>query len=244
MFITYIIVTGNVDFMECSSLLLEEVVKMATYGVANDENITNMPIFSFQCVQMTKQHYSECHLLSSLKFMFLQATMPYWDAVCNNICTSTGNLNPKSVLASVEIREKCSWIAQNEFWYSNNIIFLNKFQTIVGQTSRTDHTVSTNIYANDISFFYVVFLYPPTSPMISTILSLAMAKFSDTMKFATYPLTHWSRVTHICVSKLSILGSDNGRLVAWSAPSHYLNQYWDIVNLTLGNKLQWNLNRN
>ena len=27
-------------------------------------------------------------------------------------------------------------------------------------------------------------------------------------------------------------------------PSHYLNQCWNIVNLTLGNKLQWNLNRN
>ena len=31
--------------------------------------------------------------------------------------------------------------------------------------------------------------------------------------------------------------------MAWSAPSHYLNQGWNIVNLTLGNKLQWNLNR-
>ena len=47
------------------------------------------------------------------------------------------------------------------------------------------------------------------------------------------PLSHLGRVTHICVSKLSILGS-----------SHYLNQCWHIVNLTLGNKLQWNLNRN
>ena len=28
------------------------------------------------------------------------------------------------------------------------------------------------------------------------------------------------------------------------APSHYLNQCWNIVNWTLGNKLQWNLNRN
>ena len=28
------------------------------------------------------------------------------------------------------------------------------------------------------------------------------------------------------------------------APSHYLNQYWNIVNWTLGNKLQWNLNQN
>ena len=33
-------------------------------------------------------------------------------------------------------------------------------------------------------------------------------------------------------------------LVAWSAPSHYLNQCRDIVNWTLGIKCQWNLNRN
>ena len=28
------------------------------------------------------------------------------------------------------------------------------------------------------------------------------------------------------------------------APSHYLNQCWNVVNWTLGNKLQWNFNRN
>ena len=33
-------------------------------------------------------------------------------------------------------------------------------------------------------------------------------------------------------------------LVAWSAPSHYLNQSWNIVNWTLRNKLQWNFNHN
>ena len=33
-------------------------------------------------------------------------------------------------------------------------------------------------------------------------------------------------------------------LVAWSAPRHYLNQCWSIVNWTLENKLQWNFNRN
>ena len=32
-------------------------------------------------------------------------------------------------------------------------------------------------------------------------------------------------------------------LVAWPAPSHYLNQCWNIVNLTLRNKLQWKFNR-
>ena len=33
-------------------------------------------------------------------------------------------------------------------------------------------------------------------------------------------------------------------LVAWTAPSHYLNQCLNIVNSTLRNKLQWNFNRN
>ena len=33
-------------------------------------------------------------------------------------------------------------------------------------------------------------------------------------------------------------------LVAWTAPSHYLNQCWNIVNWTLTIKLQWNFNRN
>ena len=33
-------------------------------------------------------------------------------------------------------------------------------------------------------------------------------------------------------------------LVAWTAPSHYLNQCWNIVNWTLGNKFRWNLYRN
>ena len=31
-------------------------------------------------------------------------------------------------------------------------------------------------------------------------------------------------------------------LVAWSAPSHFLHQWWNIVNWTLSNKLQWNWN--
>ena len=53
-------------------------------------------------------------------------------------------------------------------------------------------------------------------------------------------LTHWGRVTQICASKLTMICSDN----ALSAPSHYLNQCWNIVNWTLGNKFQWNPNRN
>ena len=45
-------------------------------------------------------------------------------------------------------------------------------------------------------------------------------------------------MTHICVGNLTTIGSDNGL----SAPSHYLNQCWNIVNCTPRNKLQWNVN--
>ena len=33
-------------------------------------------------------------------------------------------------------------------------------------------------------------------------------------------------------------------LVAWSAPSHYLNQWWNIVNANLPNTFQWNRKQN
>ena len=52
--------------------------------------------------------------------------------------------------------------------------------------------------------------------------------------------THWGRVTHICVGNLTIIDF----FVAWLAPSHYLNQCWNIVNWTNTNKLQLNFNQN
>ena len=56
-------------------------------------------------------------------------------------------------------------------------------------------------------------------------------------------LTHWCRVAHICFSRLDHRWFRLW-LVAWSAPSHYLNQSLNIVNWTLRNKRQWNFNRN
>ena len=58
---------------------------------------------------------------------------------------------------------------------------------------------------------------------------------------ARLTLTHWGLMMHICVSKLTIIVSYS---VAWSAPSHYLHQCWNIVNWALRNKLQWDLNWN
>ena len=56
------------------------------------------------------------------------------------------------------------------------------------------------------------------------------------------PLTHLPIVLHICVCE-----SDQHRfrqwLVAYSAPSHYLNQCWIIINWTLRNDFQWNFDQ-
>ena len=41
-----------------------------------------------------------------------------------------------------------------------------------------------------------------------------------------------------------LIGSTLVQIIKNSAPSHYLNQCWRIVNWTLGDKRQWNLNQN
>ena len=57
-------------------------------------------------------------------------------------------------------------------------------------------------------------------------------------------LTHWGRVTHICIGKLTIIGSDNGLSPGRRQAIDYLNQCWNIVNSKLRNKFQWFLKRN
>ena len=39
---------------------------------------------------------------------------------------------------------------------------------------------------------------------------ICLTRYFADMVFLSYPLTHWGRITHICVSKLIIIGSDNG----------------------------------
>ena len=57
-------------------------------------------------------------------------------------------------------------------------------------------------------------------------------------------LTHWGWVTHICISKLTIIGSDNGLSPGRRQAITLLNQCWNVHNWTLRNKLQWNINQN
>ena len=50
--------------------------------------------------------------------------------------------------------------------------------------------------------------------------------------------TNWIAIDLMTVSKLTIIGSDKGL-----SPRRHQAIVWGIVNWTLGNKLQWNLNR-
>ena len=61
-----------------------------------------------------------------------------------------------------------------------------------------------------------------------------------------WQLTHWGRATHICVGKLTIIGSDNGlcpgrrQAIIWI---NCLQWYLTLLKCILGNKLKWNFNR-
>ena len=77
----------------------------------------------------------------------------------------------------------------------------------------------------------------PVIPLPSYLIETMMWPFNYTLASPgarSAVLTHLLLVLHICVSKW---------LVAYSTPSHYLNQCWVIVNWTLRNKLQWNLKK-
>ena len=51
-------------------------------------------------------------------------------------------------------------------------------------------------------------------------------------------LTHWWRVTNICVSNLPIIGLNNG--LSWVG--HNQTQCRNVINWTLGNKLHYDFN--
>ena len=75
-------------------------------------------------------------------------------------------------------------------------------------------------------------------------ISLEMLKIPHPgMSFKITTLTHWGRVTHICVGNLTIIGSDDGLSPGRRQAITWIN-YWNIVNWTLRNKLQWKFNQN
>ena len=70
-----------------------------------------------------------------------------------------------------------------------------------------------------------------------------LVSFSTSLYLPRYHLTDLPLVPHIYVS---VSGQHWFRywLVAYSAPSHCLNQCSVVVNLTLRNKIQWHFNQN
>ena len=66
----------------------------------------------------------------------------------------------------------------------------------------------------------------------SFVLTVSMTRSSSILNL-------WSRVTHICISKPTIIGLHYGLL-----PGRYQAIIWTNAEILLIGKLQWNLNRN
>ena len=87
---------------------------------------------------------------------------------------------------------------------------------------------SCNQFINNVIIIIeaVISWFDSTHYLMNTIILIGMGFYLKTKPFyheppytlptrsgylcPTYSLTHWGRVTHICVSKLTIIGSDNG----------------------------------
>ena len=65
-----------------------------------------------------------------------------------------------------------------------------------------------------------------------TNVSLSVTQWSGLVHFGLDLLTHWGRVTHICISKLTIIGSDNGLL-----PGRRQAIIWTNVGILLNGTL-------
>ena len=90
------------------------------------------------------------------------------------------------------------------------------------------------------------------SPPAATILTFSL-NTSDAIhhqwslgqhSFTRMTLTHWGRATHICVGKLTIIGSDNGLSPGRSQAIIWTNAGILLIGPLVRNKLQWNFNRN
>ena len=84
--------------------------------------------------------------------------------------------------------------------------------------------------------------YQDLRQLVCVVYEGTWADFSQT-GMAAGSLTHWGRVTHICVGDLTIISSDNGL-----SPGRHQAIIWTNAGILLisilRNKLQWNPNRN
>ena len=84
----------------------------------------------------------------------------------------------------------------------------------------------------------------------------AIVLIVDTFSFEGLSMTyrfvplwiHLRRITHSSPPSAAYMHQSNGsalvQIMAYSAPSHYVDQCWHIVKWTRQNKLQWNFNQN
>ena len=96
--------------------------------------------------------------------------------------------------------------------------------------------IDAKITENDIVRWYV---YDGIVTRPSAV--LALCEGNSLVVIVVPVLTHLHLVSHICVSEL-VHQRFRLRLIAFSAPSHYLIQCRLIVNWTTANQFQWNLN--
>ena len=160
--------------------------------------------------------------------------------------TGYGFLSAASTWAIfINLNHRCTGITHTNF---SLVMPLLSFCGYVHYLSDSYHTVITIYFQTLLIPQILSVLQYPLDFVVWYLRLYKIIKFpyfvSDVMvRPAVFQLTHLPLVPQICVS-------ESGQhwfkycLVAYSAPSHYLNPCWVIFNWTLGKKFQLNLNQN
>ena len=114
------------------------------------------------------------------------------------------------------------WTSSSYHWLSGKLWYLQ--HNCVGDTidyhwasamqyAKWHQHSFQNIYINSRGIFKSIsriYIYINSRGIFKTIFTMPGAKYFRWNMFTPSLLTHWGRVTHICVGKQTIIGSDNG----------------------------------
>ena len=128
------------------------------------------------------------------------------------------------------VRNVCSSLILQWYWLWNN--WTSCTMVYYASTSIKTETKLIPFCWETFSYFFFFFFIDDCCIKIQISLD-----FLPKDPINNRPLTHWGHVTQICASNLGHHWCRK-RLLIWSAPSHYLNQCWTIVNWTLKRKGQ------
>ena len=151
----------------------------------------------------------ELRWISILVCRHLYTDMADWSSTHCGLVTLYGDNKFESTLAQVKV---CCLTAPSHYWTLYWLIIKGvMWHSPESNFTRSAHELNPSMFDNYVFKNYSKITLPGTNELKHIFLGNIFALLASVLwGLTTQDLTHWGRVTHICFSKLTIIGSDNG----------------------------------